>query len=65
MASNWIDNDGRLTYGKHRGELVEDVTQSDPRYLAWVLNETDICDEDAGIIRTHLGRAVHLGADDE
>lgn len=53
----FLDNDGRILFGGHVGELVEDVATSYPSYLRWILSDTDICDEDAEIIREHLRRS--------
>lgn len=54
----FLDDNGRLLFGRHAGELVEDVATGYPSYLRWVLSNTTICDEDAGIIREHLLRRL-------
>lgn len=31
-----------LTFGKHKGQQLEDVIEDDPRYVEWLATETDI-----------------------
>lgn len=34
-----VDGEIVLTFGKHRGELLEDIADDDQEYLVWVLGE--------------------------
>lgn len=56
MRNPPIDGGGRLTFGKHRGRSVDAVADDEPSYLRWVLENVDLGNEDAMIIRTHLKR---------
>lgn len=52
---DWIDSQGRFAFGKHKGELIEDVASDDPSYLRWVVSEVeDISDEDRSLLAVHL-----------
>lgn len=53
----WINPQGEFIFGKHKGDLVEDVADEDPDYLRWILDKVDDIDEgDAEIIGEHLAR---------
>lgn len=53
--ANRIDDSGRLNFGKHCGEDIENVAQDDPSYLEWCLREMeDLSEEDREVIRTSL-----------
>lgn len=39
-----LDNKETLTFGKYRGRTVSSVMISDPSYLMWVVNESDMKD---------------------
>ena len=32
---NYIDENGNLTFGKHKGESLEDVSKNDKEYIDW------------------------------
>jgi hypothetical protein len=44
-----------MSFGKHRGELVEDVAIDDPGYLRWMIDEMDLPDEVYDTIENLLG----------
>jgi len=50
----WIDDDGRLTKGKHKGLLVETVARDNPSYLEWIMDLPDTSVEEKRIIATQL-----------
>jgi DNA polymerase III epsilon subunit family exonuclease len=35
----------RFKFGKYRGESIEDIANSDPRYIAWMLKELELDDD--------------------
>lgn len=57
---DWLNKSGAFKFGKHKGQLAEDVAKSDPGYLEWIVNECeDVSDEDREILHqllTQLGR---------
>lgn len=47
-------------FGKHRGELWEDIGRSDRSYLQWMLYKSDMCENDPNLdytVRYYLGIA--------
>lgn len=54
----WINADGTINGQKHAGEAIEDVAESDPGYLRWVLSLEDLRDDDREIIELCLKRKV-------
>ena len=53
-SSDWIDESGRMTRGKHRGSLLETVARDDPDYLQWVMDLDDTSVSERRIIATSL-----------
>lgn len=54
-AAEWIDQQGRFIFGKHRGELVESVISEDPSYIRWIVNEVeDITEDDRDFLAQQL-----------
>lgn len=43
-----------LTFGKYDGEYLEEVAEEDPRYLAWILREYNLDEEDRKAIEEIL-----------
>ena len=41
----WVDDDGTLLFGKHRGDLIEDVARDDASYLRWLVDTVEDMDE--------------------
>ena len=53
----WLDKDGRFLFGKFRNRAAEDVVQTDPSYIGWILDTVeDIDSNDRQILRTLLRR---------
>lgn len=52
ISNDWLDNEGRFTRGKHKGESF----MSHADYVKWILNETDVSNEDYKILSTWLER---------
>jgi hypothetical protein len=51
----WLDSEGFFIFGKHNGEDVNRVAESNPGYLRWILDDVaNIADEDIGVIRAAL-----------
>ena len=42
--------DDVFSFGKHNGDQVEDVTDDDPDYIAWLI-ENEICEFDEEAMR--------------
>ena len=60
--SLWVDPDGRLvwhegqavfSFGKHKGQALEDVATREPGFLRWMLNQT-FSDEVKTVVRNAL-----------
>lgn len=48
MDKTWLDDSGAFLFGKHEGELAEDVAKEDPGYIKWILQSVDdISEEDS------------------
>lgn len=43
---DWIDSQGQFIFGKHKGELVENVISEDPSYIRWIVSEVENISED-------------------
>lgn len=57
LGKDWIDNDGRFLFGKHKGEYVDDVAEEDPGYLRWIVEEVeDVSEEDWDVLNTRVDR---------
>lgn len=42
-----LERDDVITFGKHKGETLEDILSEEPSYIVWLSEETDnIIDED-------------------
>lgn len=56
-SREWLDSNGAFIFGKHAGELAEDVAHADPAYLRWVINEVEDCaDADRDLLSALLAR---------
>lgn len=54
-GKDWLDKSGRFLFGKHKGELLEEVADIAPHYLLWIMEEVDdISDEDREVIEAQL-----------
>lgn len=54
---DWLNGEGRLLYGKHKGQLVEVVANDDPQYLQWIIDEVEDCsEEDRKVMSTLLAQ---------
>lgn len=52
---SWIDSEGRLLHGKHKGELAESVAVSDHSYIRWLVdNIENMNEEDREILSSLL-----------
>jgi len=55
--NEWLDDVGAFKFGKHAGEIAEDVVRTDPMYVTWVATIAEsVCDEDRAILRALLER---------
>jgi hypothetical protein len=51
----WLDEEGRFLFGKHEGEMAEDVAHRDPDYLRWIVFDAeDVADEDRKVMEQLL-----------
>jgi DNA polymerase-3 subunit epsilon/exodeoxyribonuclease X len=49
----------KFTFGKYKGEMIEDIVASDKKYLEWMLDKMDDLSEDMRYtLCAHLGRAL-------
>ena len=55
VTDSWLDAAGKFRWGKHVGQLAEDVAREDISYIAWICNSVeDIIEEDREILATWL-----------
>lgn len=54
-GKDWLDSRGDFLFGKYKGESLEDIRETDPGYLRWIVEAVnDISDDDREIIETSL-----------
>lgn len=54
-AREWLDQSGCFLFGKYKGELAEDIADTDPRYIRWIIDSIeDISEEDRELLQQYL-----------
>lgn len=54
-GKDWLDASGCFLFGKYKGECAEDIAETDPAYIRWIVdNVEDISDEDRGLLEQYL-----------
>lgn len=57
LSVEWIDSEGCLLYGKHKGESVQSLSRFHPDYLEWLIgNVENMHEDDRMIISQYLSR---------
>lgn len=52
---DFLSESGTFLFGKHKGELAENVARDDPGYVQWIVRECEDCsDEDREVLSSLL-----------
>lgn len=54
----WLDQSGCFLFGKYEGEYAEEIAETDPQYIRWIVNDVEnIVESDREVLAQYLSYA--------